>query len=150
MCLVIVAVLAVNDWEVTADGFRANLALERISTEITERVNADTSLGTRIDNETTARTREDTALGTRIDNEITARENADTALGGRIDTEATTRENADTALDTRVDSLEHHAFIDPDYWLRDNSARTFVVHIEEPPTGANRIRLNNPYPHLLS
>ena len=71
-----------------ADGFRANLALERIAAEIT--------------------------AGT----------------------------NADTAIDTRVGSLEHRAFIEPDYWVRDDSARTFVVHIEAPPTGANRIRLN--------
>ena len=75
-----------------------------ISTETTNRVNADTTLQTNIDDEAAARAAADSTNSTAISTETTNRSNADTTLQTNIDTESSTRETADTTLQTNIDT----------------------------------------------
>ena len=76
-----------------------------LSTEVTNRSNADTTLQNNIDNEASARAHDDSTLSTQIGtvaNNLTSeqviRNNTDTALSDRINTEITNRQSADGAL----------------------------------------------------
>ena len=67
-----------------------------LTTETTNRTNADTALGTRISDEVTARTNADTTLGTRITNEETARTQGDAAVKSELIGTTTDAVNTDT------------------------------------------------------
>ncbi|MGN0107966.1 MAG: hypothetical protein ACI4A5_09775, partial [Hominilimicola sp.] len=100
---------------------------EKLSTEITQRTNADIALSDRITTETNTRSNADTALGQRItaeenarmdadstilqtiDDEISDRQTADNTLQQKITAETTARETADNALDRRVKTVEEKA-----------------------------------------
>ena len=80
-----------------------------LTTEATDRANADSTLQTSIDNEVTNRKAADSTLQTNIENEATNRKAADTTLQSNIDKEAADREAADTKLQTAVDAKANAA-----------------------------------------
>lgn len=71
---------------------------EKLSTEITQRTNADVALSNRITTEANTRSSADAALGQRIDAEVTDRQTA-------IANEADTRQTADVTINQRIDNL---------------------------------------------
>ena len=73
-----------------------------INNEITDRKNADTNLQTLISTETTNRIAGDNTLTTNLNNEITNRTNADKTLQTNITEEKNLRESNDTALKTMI------------------------------------------------
>lgn len=77
----------------------------KLSTEITQRTNADIALGDRINAEENIRSSADTALGQRITTEENARTTADATLQQNINTEAANRQTADNAIDGRVKAV---------------------------------------------
>ena len=94
----------------TKDGTDNTFATKvSLTTEATDRANADSTLQTKIDNEVTNRKAADSTLQTNIDNEATNRKAADTTLQSNIDKEATAREVADTKLQTAVEAKANAA-----------------------------------------
>ena len=93
----------------TKDGADNTFATkESLTTEATDRANADSTLQTNIDNEATAReaadTKEAAAREAADTTEAAARAAADTTLQSNIDKEAAAREAADTKLQTAVEA----------------------------------------------
>lgn len=76
----------------------------KLSTEITQRTNADTVLQQKITAEAAARANADTALDGKITTEANTRSSADTALGQRITTEVNARTTADNALQQNINT----------------------------------------------
>lgn len=100
--------MAHNDLEDTVVAERAKL-----STEITQRANADIALSNRINgmikNEAGALAEADAEILEKIIAETAARKEADNALGEEIGGEANARETADTELTARIELVEYKA-----------------------------------------
>lgn len=75
---------------------------EKLSTEITQRTNADIALSDRITAEANTRSNADTALGQRITAEENARATADTTIQQNINAEADNRQTADNDLQQKI------------------------------------------------
>jgi len=88
-----------NSFTSTTDLLRTDL-----TSEISNRSNADSTLQTNIDSEASTRLANDTTLQTNIDSEATLRTNADNTLQTNIDNEATTRTTNDNTLQSNIDS----------------------------------------------
>jgi len=71
-----------------------------ISTEVSDRISANTSLTTRISNEESNRTSGDTSLSIAISTELSLRISGDTSLSTSISSEASTRLSTDNSLST--------------------------------------------------
>lgn len=78
-----------------------------ITAETAAREQAVANVQTSLAEETTARQQADTTLQGNIDSEATARQQADTTLQNNIDAEISTRQAADSALGTRIDNLQN-------------------------------------------
>jgi hypothetical protein len=81
-----------------------NTNASAISTEVTARENADTTLHNNIAAEEARALAAEAANASAISTEATARENADTTLQTDLADEATTRASADTNLQTAIDN----------------------------------------------
>jgi len=90
-----------------------------LNTEITARLNADSTLQANLDAEITARTDTDSTLQANIDAEITARTDADSTLQTNLNTEITARLDADSTLQANIDA-EITARLDADSTLQTN------------------------------
>ena len=112
----------------TKEGAKNTFATKgSLTTEATERANADSTLQTNINNEATARAAADTkeaadraAADTK---EAADRAAADTTLQSNIDKEATARETADTKLQTAVEAKANAA----DVYTKDGANDTFAT-----------------------
>ena len=76
-----------------------------LTTEITNRKNADTALQGQITTEITTRKTADAALQNNIEAETTARQTADNTLQGNINSEASTRASADSNLQSQINQI---------------------------------------------
>ena len=74
----------------------------KLTTEITDRTNADNNLQTNINNEITDRKNADTTLQNNIDKEKSDRMSIDNIINSRVTQEITDRTNADTTLQTNI------------------------------------------------
>lgn len=81
-----------------------NALSDRITSEVSARIAGDTRLQENIDAEASARQSADSTLQTNINNEATARANADTTLQNNINAEATARQNGDNTLQTNLNA----------------------------------------------
>lgn len=86
---------------VSADSSLSN----RISSEISSRTNADSSLSTVLSTEISNRGNGDTSLSTAISNEGSSRISEDSSLTTAISTETSSRTNYDTSLSTAISSV---------------------------------------------
>ena len=101
----------------TKEGAKNTFATKgSLTTEATERANADSTLQTNINNEATARAAADTK-------EAADRAAADTTLQSNIDKEATARKTADTKLQTAVEAKANAA----DVYTKDGANDTFAT-----------------------
>ena len=77
----------------------------QITTEITNRENADTTLQGQITTEITSRKATDAALQNTIETEAKARQTANNILQGNINSEAATRASADSNLQSQINQI---------------------------------------------
>ncbi|ENF6042003.1 YadA C-terminal domain-containing protein, partial [Citrobacter amalonaticus] len=103
-----------------------------ITTETTERKDADIALDNKIDNEAVVRADADKALGDRITTETTERKEADVKLSGRIDVAQSSADKAQDTADyahSRVDAANanieanRQALVNTNKRVADNTAR---------------------------
>ena len=110
-----------------------------LTTEITNRENADTTLQGQITTEITNRGNADTALQDQIATEITHRVNADATLQNNIDAEANARQTADNTLQGNILNAVQAAVTNEknERVNADNSLRKAIDTINGSPSGSS-------------